>query len=218
MKKIIVVTVLLLANAFTLNAKSENSLSYTAGYASQYIFRGIDYNKLRPAPYGSIDYSFDNKFYAGVWTSAYTGGDGATKEVDYYFGYTPTFGNFSLDIGHTTFLYPGSDTSGVSSGEFGLKLSFAPEKKPYSVQTNFFQGDQGTKTETQEFILNYGFKNFDTSFTYGDVENSNKYKSFSISKNISNFDIKISYIDNEMDTSGSVNTREFLTLDISKTF
>jgi len=205
-------------NLFTFGVKAESNVSYTLGYASQYISSGVDYNKSRPAPYASVDYSLNEMFYAGVWTSGYSGGDGANQEVDYYFGVTPSFGDFSFDLSHITFIYPGNTGHGVSSGEFGLTVSYAPSERPYSTDVSFKQGDQGNKDETKEISFNYSFQHFDSSFTYGDVQNSNEFKSLSLSKSISSYDITLSYIDNEMDATGDVASRDHVTIDISRTF
>ncbi len=64
--------------------------STTIGFVSEYSFRGIAQSDERPALQGSIDWSHDSGFYAGVWGTNvdFNDGDEAQLETDLYAGYS----------------------------------------------------------------------------------------------------------------------------------
>jgi uncharacterized protein (TIGR02001 family) len=74
--------------------------SANLGFASEYYYRGIFQEST--SANGGIDYE-KNGFYAGTWAADV--GDGL--EVDGYFGYGGTAGDFDYSIGFTGYYYTG---------------------------------------------------------------------------------------------------------------
>lgn len=83
--------------------------STTIGFVSEYSFRGLTQADEGPAVQGSIDWSHDSGFYAGVWGSNVEFDD-ASLETDLYVGYSGEAAGFTYDIGALYYLYPGADT------------------------------------------------------------------------------------------------------------
>jgi uncharacterized protein (TIGR02001 family) len=84
------------------------NFSTTIGFVSEYSFRGIAQSNEGPAVQGSIDWSHDSGFYAGVWGSNVEFDD-ASLETDIYAGYSGQVNGFTYDVGGIYYAYPGSD-------------------------------------------------------------------------------------------------------------
>lgn len=93
---------------------SPHTLTGNVALVSDYRFRGIAQTFGKPALQGGIDYSHSSGFYAGNWNSNINEGAGFAKgnlEMDFYGGWKPTFGDFTLDIGTIYYYYPGTDAN-----------------------------------------------------------------------------------------------------------
>jgi len=99
-------------------AKSDFSISYNMGLFSQYIFRGYTQTHNDPALQGGMDIEHSSGLYIGAWASniswirdrddtSYS--DGASIEMDVYFGYANEIGDtgISYDVGYLRYIYPG---------------------------------------------------------------------------------------------------------------
>lgn len=116
MKKFLLLSVATLGFATPSFAAADESgfpgkFSTTVGFVSEYSFRGIAQSNEGPAVQGSIDWSHDSGFYAGVWGSNvdFNDGDEANLETDVYAGYSGELSGFTYDIGAIGYLYPGAD-------------------------------------------------------------------------------------------------------------
>jgi uncharacterized protein (TIGR02001 family) len=106
-------------------ATATAGVSYNAGWASEYHFRGV-FQKSSSASAG-VDFD-ENGFYAGAWTADV--GDGL--EYDLYFGYgIETEDGLSASVGYTAYLYTGEfdDTYkevnfNAGYGALGIEYSF----------------------------------------------------------------------------------------------
>jgi uncharacterized protein (TIGR02001 family) len=95
----------------------ELKLSYNAGVASNYIFRGISNTDTKGQVFGGIDASYGIG-YAGVWTSNVDfGTPNPDQEIDVYAGVKPTVGPASLDFGVIYYGYS-KDKNGAP-GQYG---------------------------------------------------------------------------------------------------
>jgi len=94
------------------------NFSANVAITTDYTFRGISQSASDTAIQGGFDWASDT-FYVGTWGSTVdfnddlfnpvTGeqiSDGSSTEIDFYAGYTPSFGALSLDFGVTYYLYP----------------------------------------------------------------------------------------------------------------
>ena len=100
----------------------EHNITGNVGLYSQYIFRGLTQTNKEPALQGGFDYAHSpTGLYAGTWGSniswlrdggAYSAG--GSGEFDFYGGWKPTFGDFTLDLGTLYDWYP-SDANTVAN-------------------------------------------------------------------------------------------------------
>ena len=91
----------LAASLLAVSSVASAEWSANIGFASEYIFRGILQNTSSAS--GGVDYEADSGFYIGTWAADV--GDGL--EVDGYFGYGASIGDFDLGIGYTGYFYTG---------------------------------------------------------------------------------------------------------------
>jgi uncharacterized protein (TIGR02001 family) len=102
----------------------ELKLSYNAGVASDYIFRGISNTNTNGQVFGGIDATYGIG-YAGVWTSNVDfGTSNPDQEVDLYAGVKPTVGAVSLDLGVIYYGYL-KDKAPETNGQTAFPGSFS---------------------------------------------------------------------------------------------
>ncbi len=98
--------------------------SASVAFTTDYTFRGISQSSNDAAVQGSFDWASD-LFYAGIWgstvdfnddlTNPFSGeriSDGASTELDFYFGFTPSVGDLALSLGFIYYLYPDAPQDG----------------------------------------------------------------------------------------------------------
>lgn len=102
--------------------------SATAGFTSDYVFRGQSQTDENPAVQGSLDWAHDSGVYLGVWGSNvdFDDGDQAQVEVDFYGGYSNTvYDALTYDVFAVYFAYPGADDSlNYDYWEIGMGLGY----------------------------------------------------------------------------------------------
>lgn len=111
----VVVGVVLLVGAAPSSQAADNeiTLSATATFTTDYIFRGVSYSGQEPAVQPQFDLSY-GIFYLGMWGSNLDlggtpfGGDVASVEIDYYGGIAPTWQGITFDIGGLYYTFPGA--------------------------------------------------------------------------------------------------------------
>jgi uncharacterized protein (TIGR02001 family) len=100
-------------------------VSATADLATSYLFRGVELGGQAPLISASLDYSHESGIYTGIWAA---GGDTTNgAEYDLYVGFAKEFGDFGVDVGYVTYIYPSqaaSDDAG-DIAEAYLSLSYA---------------------------------------------------------------------------------------------
>jgi len=85
-------------------AQAQSEWSANVGWASDYFYRGI--HQKQSSVSGGIDYG-NSGFYAGVWAADVGELTGNGLEIDGYFGYGGTVGDFSYGAGFTGYYYTG---------------------------------------------------------------------------------------------------------------
>lgn len=123
------------------------SFSANVAVTTDYTFRGITQSSGDAAVQGGFDWASD-LFYAGVWGSTvdfndelvdpFTGvtvSDGASTEIDFYAGFTPSIGDVGLTFGAIYYFYPdapqGGDDIFVPTGlDPVFRNSIAPAAAP----------------------------------------------------------------------------------------
>jgi uncharacterized protein (TIGR02001 family) len=79
-------------------------LTFNAGGATDYVFRGVSQTNNQPEVFGGADIS-SGMFYAGTWLSNIDFGDSADTEYDLYVGVKPKLGPVSFDFGAIRYGY-----------------------------------------------------------------------------------------------------------------
>lgn len=87
--------------------------SFTLSGVTDYRYRGISQTAGDPAIQGSLDLTWNNGFYAGVWASNIDFEDDADIEIDWYGGYSWTISDtVGLDLLANYYSYPAYSADG----------------------------------------------------------------------------------------------------------
>ena len=187
------------------------TLSGSVGVASQYIFRGLDSNRDKPAAFGSLEYqtpAFGKiKPYLGVWASqvAVDYGDldtvGASYEVDYSLGIRTSIEKLNIDLGYILMTYEGGKNEReLQSAEYVVKLSYPVDK--LTLNANYFLSDtkgsineDGDKVakDVWELGFTYDLKVANLVALYRETSKESNSYDLALQKNIMGFDTEIKY-------------------------
>jgi uncharacterized protein (TIGR02001 family) len=216
----------------------KGSLTFNAGVASNYVFRGVEQNRAKPAPFAGADFTIpagDFGLYLGTWFSASDGTDSHSYEYDVYAGVTKTIGIATFDIGYASYMYPDASTKAAEqTAEYYGKLTLAPDKQPYTFGVAYYVDDtdgirdsstprkasQGTYYEAN---ATYDFGAVQSKISYGVWENDTNTTTITLSKELATINFDLSYIKADADnrnqsslaTSGD---REYIVLQAKKVF
>lgn len=120
-------------------ADDSAAISANVSLTSDYRFRGISQNNMKPAVQGGLDYE-RGALYLGTWASNVSwladGGGGTVSnsmELDLYGGWKGKAGNVPLDIGLLYYYYPGEYPGGFNSPNT-LELSIGAELGPVTAK------------------------------------------------------------------------------------
>jgi len=210
---------------------SLGTISFNAGYNSNYIWRGLDQNSGSGAPYIGADLSTPLGIYLGTWTSG-ASGTGYSQEVDIYAGIKKSIGPVTIDLGVIEYRYPGANqrANATNFTEGYAKLTIAPDKLPFTIGAAYYEDDtKGAKSGTnrasksyQEINASYDFGKFQSFVSYGEYKNNTDVTTITMSKSMFDLGFALSYIDadTKSKTSGlaPLKDKEFVVLNISKTF
>ena len=210
---------------------SLGTISFNAGYNSNYIWRGLDQNSGSGAPYIGADLNTPLGIYLGTWTSG-ASGTGYSQEVDIYAGIKKSIGPVTFDLGVIEYRYPGANQRANANNftEGYAKLTISPDKSPFTVGAAYYEDDtKGAKSGTnrasksyQEINATYDFGKFQSFLSYGEYKNNTDVTTITISKSMFDLGFALSYIDadTKSKTSGlaPLQDKEFVVLNISKTF
>lgn len=99
------------AAALAMGSAGASAATYTGNVAvaTDYVFRGVSQTQERPAIQGGFDAAFDSGFFAGIWASNVNFGTDSSAEMDYYGGYSGSFGcsSCSYKVGYYYYDYDG---------------------------------------------------------------------------------------------------------------
>lgn len=165
-----------LAAAFTVSVGPMIAAAEVSGnlaIASQYLWRGQTLLSGGTVS-GGLDYNHKSGLYTGVWASS----ESDKNEYDLYLGFGSEAGDFSYDLGFTSYHYTGEPGTGngpddLNFQEAHLALGFAN----FGTSAHFGVGDYGwgagaAKNKDNYFTLSYaqekfsalvGFYSFDDS-------------------------------------------------------
>jgi len=217
MKKILllgVCTFVLVSPAMAEEGALDN-FSTTIGFTSEYSFRGIAQSNEGPAVQGSIDWSHDSGFYAGVWGSSVEFTD-ASLETDIYAGYSGEVSGITYDIGGIYYVYPGSNENehdyNFVEGALALGHDFGPAALSASINysPDYFAGSGDATYIAGNLDVPLPFLPFETALNASVGQQwiddnaafgTDDYADWGIglSSNIEGFDVGVRYIDTNLD-------------------
>ncbi len=207
--------------------------SATIGIYSDYMFRGITQTDDGIAIQGSLDYTNENGFYAGIWGSnvEFNGANNTSLEVDIYLGYVMTIMDTQLDFAALRYMYPdGNDFEDFN--EYKLAATFSDFTVSFSYSNDMY----GTGEDAWYLNGAYSFAlpmdlSLNLSLGYSDYDRAilnngsaaDQYTDWSIglSKSISGFDLNLQYIDSDSNSEemfGKDATDGRLVFSVSRTF
>ncbi|HEY9216469.1 MAG TPA: TorF family putative porin [Phenylobacterium sp.] len=136
--------------AFAQDDSSGVEVSFNAGAATDYVFRGISQTDENPQFFGGADLT-TGIFYAGVWASNVDFGDDTDAEVDLYAGVKPTVGAVSLDLGAIYYGYV-NEPGGADWAYWEFKAAASIPAGPATIGGAIFYSPDYTGAGTDEGI------------------------------------------------------------------
>ncbi len=185
--------------------------SANLGWQSDYYFRGI--LQKSSSAQGGIDYEHDNGFYAGIW-GADVGGDvtGDGLEIDGYFGYNGSVGEFNYGAGFTGYYYTGDFDDTYQeinlSGGYGF-FTFAAAIGEYDV-------DDGPTLDYQFYSLTAEYEGFWAQYGTFEDDFDGDYFQVGYDTVVAEFDVGISLLYSDDTLVGE--DEEAMIFSLGKTF
>jgi uncharacterized protein (TIGR02001 family) len=145
-----------LAAALAMPAQAQNklTLSGSAVFTTDYMFRSISNTNQKPAVQPEFDLGY-GMFYAGIWGSNTAFGDGV--EIDYYAGIAPTWKGIAFDFSALYYTYPGAPSIDYLELKAGASYTF--DKLTLKIG-NWWSPDNfglGTQSDAIEGGASYAF-------------------------------------------------------------
>lgn len=172
-KKLAASTCVVTGLAMSGTASADLSASFSA--SNMYFWRGLNISTPAPAISGSLDYSHESGFYAGIWGSS-EGAFDNSDEYDLYAGFSGEMGDFSYDLGYVSYLYPTiGDGAGGITGITDVDLNdndfadvyFSLGYAGFSV--GGYVGASDGSEDSLYYTVGYGFDKY--GITYGSQTN-----------------------------------------------
>lgn len=195
----------LAALALLVSGAAQADVSANLGFASDYHYRGIF--QASSSVNGGLDFE-KSGFYAGTWAADVKDG----LEIDGYFGYGGTVGEFGYSIGYTGYFYTGDfdDTYQEINlgGSFGLVS--------LDVAVGEYDNFDGPTVDYTYYALTLEKNGFYGKYAGFSQDFAGEYFEAGFSTSIADLDVGISAIFANKDLVGS--SDESLVLTIGKSF
>ena len=195
----------LAALALLITGAAQADVSANLGFASDYHYRGIF--QASSSVNGGLDFE-KSGFYAGTWAADVKDG----LEIDGYFGYGGTVGEFGYSIGYTGYFYTGDfdDTYQEINlgGSFGLVS--------LDVAVGEYDNFDGPTVDYTYYALTLEKNGFYGKYAGFSQDFAGEYFEAGFSTSIADLDVGISAIFANKDLVGS--SDESLVLTIGKSF
>lgn len=230
MKKVVLSLSLLGATFIAPTYAAETS--GTIGFTNDYRFNGISQTAGDPAIQGSLDVSFDNGIYAGIWGSNVDFGDDANLELDYYVGYGNSItDDLSYDVNYAWYTYPGYDAADGDYGQLNLSLYYKNASITYGYANDYFNSGEAGQYIAVDYShpLPMGISlDLHAGHSFGDywgevdIDDFEDY-SIGLSGSYAGVDLSLGYIITDIDSEDEIDSGLFRNDDtwvfsISRTF
>jgi uncharacterized protein (TIGR02001 family) len=181
-----------------------NRVEINLALVSDYIYRGISLTDGDMAIQGGLDYRSDPGFYAGIWASNISDGDG--REFNYYAGFTGNVNDsVGYDVGVKKYDYPSAGFLDyeelyvdLSYNDFTLSASYIDDLEGFeSLYTSLMYSLQLQNSVVVDIfggITKYGGN-------YWNGEDGNLDYGIEVSKNYQGFDFALSLTDTNLKES-----------------
>jgi uncharacterized protein (TIGR02001 family) len=117
------------------------AITFNAGAASDYVFRGVSQTDEDPEIFGGADATIGKIGYAGVWVSNVDFNNGTDLEYDIYAGIKPTLGPVALDLGVIRYGYT-DQPSGSHETYYEWKVAGSVPVGPATIGGAAYYSDQ----------------------------------------------------------------------------
>lgn len=178
-------------------------VSASVDIANAYLFRGVNLNPGSPLISASLGYDHESGLYTNIWAGGADGSAGTGTEYDVAIGFAKDFGDFGVDVGYVTYIYPNSAGAdgfndvaeyyvGASFAGFGVSVT-----KPV---------DPADNSDYEYFSVDGGFGDFGVlvGFLNNEADDSNYAHldvSYAHTDNLSFTASKVVMADNEEEDS-----------------
>jgi len=204
--------------------ESASPFSANIGLVSDYAYRGISQTDEKPAVQGGFDFKHSSGLYLGTWATNVSWlrdaesnkQSGNSLEIDFYGGFSKSFGDFGFDVGLLYYRYPGSYGSTWQSetglekphtleGYAAVSWKFLTFKYSYSF-TDLFGAEDSKGSDYLDLSVNYEvIKNLTLNAHVGKqrVYGPGKgYKDWKLGAtyNYAGFDFGLHYVDTNIDS------------------
>jgi uncharacterized protein (TIGR02001 family) len=204
---------------------SAASLSSTITLASDYLFDGVSQTQgdssryWNPALQTSLDLSFANGFYLGMWASNidFGAGDPADIEIDFYGGYGWELANGTgFDLGLAHYSFTGAPTRGYDYTEAYLGVTFPQGtglKLFVADDDDVFDGRTARLKGTHSFRFGDAWS-LDLEATRTDYERRNGFwhGQIGVTRTAGQFDLYLGYVDTDLNDEPAAQGRFLFTV------
>ena len=197
-------------------------LSATAGFVSDYVYRGSNFGDA--GAYFSVDYE-NSGFFAGAWAINDGNESVSGAEVDYYVGYGMEFDSgLNFSVGYTAYTYSYNkyyvedfeDEVGGSLGygAFAVSAYYGWEHSSEDGVSSYTYWDLSWSGDVFGVLIGSQTNEDDSTFTYAEVSASGEVASLDMALTVGSKFMGEDADGNDLDTSSDA----YIVLDISKTF
>lgn len=135
----------------------EFDLSFNAGAATEYVWRGVSQTDEKPQLAAGVDATIGSLGYAGAWISNVDFNNGTDAELDLYAGVKPKLGPVTLDLGMIYYGYI-DQPSGPDQDFLELKVGGSMPIGPATVGANVYHSnDFFGETGKSTYVELYGW-------------------------------------------------------------
>ncbi len=193
------------AIAIVISVSTQADWSANAGWASDYHFRGIFQSDSSAS--AGLDYE-NQGWYAGTWAADVDDG----LEVDGYFGYGGSYGEFSYGLGFTGYYYTGDFDDTYQE----INLSAGYSIFTLDVALGEYENFDGPVLDYTFVSLTGEYKDFYATYGTFSKDADGDYIDIGYGREISGFDVGVSVIFASSDLIGDAD--ESLVFTIGKSF
>jgi len=132
-KACVLAAALMVGLALPAHAQNKLTLSGSATFATDYMFRSVSNTNQRPAVQPEFDLTY-GMFYYTLWGSNTAYGDNI--EIDSYVGITPKWNDITFNFAFMYYGYPGQNSGRNGIGYFELRAGGSWTKGPWTLGLN----------------------------------------------------------------------------------